>query len=267
MDNRPIGIFDSGYGGLTVLQEVRKILPRESLVYFGDSRNVPYSQFSEEECVRKALLCADTLGKKGAKALVVACNLMSGLALPQLREHFAGPVVGVIEAGAVEVRQVCRKIGARVGVIGSPALMEKGVYAAAIHALRPDIVVRSVGTFTLSTLVETGKIDSREADDAVAGYLREFDGFALDGLVLGCTHYPLLASSIQKALVPGVPLIDPAYNTAVHIKNELEAAALCCSPENPPAITYYTSGDCEEFHRFLQSVFRVEHPRVENAFI
>lgn len=262
MDTRPVGIFDSGYGGLTVLQEVRKALPDESLLYFGDSANAPYSRYSEKECVERALACAEALRAKQAKALIVACNLMSGLALPSLRENVACPVIGVIDAGARETSRVCAKKGSLVGIIASPVLVASGTYTAAIQALRPDIAVRAIGTGKLVSLVEEGKMDTPEADAVVEAYMREFDGVLLDGLVLGCTHYPLLASSIRKVFGDKVPLIDPARNTADQIKQILENEGLCCPPGNIPAVNFYTSGDPEAFSRFIQSVLRIDEPNV-----
>lgn len=267
MDNRPIGLFDSGYGGLTVLQEVRKALPGESLVYFGDSRNAPYGRLTREECAAKALLCAEALLAKDAKALVVACNLMSGVALPLLQERFGCPVIGVIDGAVEEVDRICPEKGARVGIIGTPVLMNDGIYAAAVNARRPDIVVRGVGAVELAALVEQGKMDTPEADAAVAGYLRGFDGFAMDALVLGCTHYPLLVSSVRKVLGDGMPLVNPARNTAAAIKRVLEAEGLCCSPACRPVARYYTSGDTDTFSRFIQSVFQITGARAERMVL
>jgi glutamate racemase len=208
-----IGVFDSGIGGLTVYKALREALPAsERLLYLGDTARVPYGTRSDATVVRYALEGARFLARRGVKALVVACNTMSAIALDALRREFPGPVVGVIEPG---VEAACRATrGGTIGVIGTAATIKSGAYPRALAARRPGVRVTALACPLLVPLAEEGWVDNDVARAAVRAYLREMTTPALDTLVLGCTHYPLLKKVIAETVGPGVILVDSAQATA-----------------------------------------------------
>ncbi len=211
MRYRSIGIFDSGVGGLTVFKEIARLLPRENLVYLGDTARVPYGSKSEITVQRYALEAADFLVEKGVKMLVVACNTASAVALPALRKRFNLPVIGVIEPGA---RRAAQSLNRRIGVIGTEGTINSGRYPEAIHGLLPDARIYSAACPLFVPLAEEGWSDHDIARLTAIEYLRPLMGAGIDTLVLGCTHYPLLRNTLQKVLGPEVQLVDSAEETA-----------------------------------------------------
>lgn len=214
-----IGIFDSGVGGLTVLQQVARLLPRELLVYLGDTGRSPYGTKSPEVVTRYACENTDFLVARGLKMLVVACNTASAVALETLRERYPMPVVGVIEPGAQEAVR-CSK-SRRIGVIGTEATITSGAYTRALRALDPAIEVYTRACPLFVPLVEEGWIDNEAARATITLYLHSFKESAVDTMILGCTHYPLLKNSIAEFLGRGVQLIDSAEETAKVVRATL----------------------------------------------
>ncbi len=220
-----IGVFDSGIGGLTVLQALREALPAaETLIYLGDTARVPYGTKSDETVVRYALEGARFLQRRGVKALVIACNTMSAVALPALEREVRLPVVGVIGPGAEAACRVTRT-GA-IGVIGTAATVKSGAYARAIVFHRPDarVVGRACPLFV--PLAEEGWVDNDVARAAAEAYLGPLKDERIDTLVLGCTHYPLLERVIGATMGPGVTLVDSARATARVVRARLEERGL-----------------------------------------
>ncbi len=230
MDNRPIGVFDSGLGGLSVVRRLREQLPGESIVYFGDTARVPYGTKSRETVVRFALDDARFLLRFDPKLIVVACNTASAVALPTLGEALDVPVVGVVEAGARAAVEHAE--GGPVGVIGTEATIRSGAYAAAIRRLAPELEVLARACPLLVPLVEEG----RTPDDpivrlAVEEYLSPLREAGVRALVLACTHYPLLAPAIRAALGPRAYVVDCGQQTARDVARILRHAhALSGSP-------------------------------------
>jgi glutamate racemase len=223
-DPRPIGIFDSGIGGLTVLRAVADRLPAETLVYLGDTARVPYGTKSAATVTRYTLECAGFLRGLGIKALVVACNTASALAMNELRGWLAPlglPALGVIEPGAVEACRVSRF--GRVGVAGTSSTIRSGAYARAIGTIRPDFNVVSAACPLFVPLAEEGWTDPDDPVTlaAAARYLEPFAAARVDTLVLGCTHYPLLRGVIERVL-PGVVLVDSGDAVARDLCRALE---------------------------------------------
>ncbi len=209
-DARPIGLFDSGIGGLTVMRSVAERLPAERLVYLGDTARVPYGTKSAATVSRYSLQCAAFLCRRGIKALVVACNTASSLALEDLGSTLGSrgvPVLGVIEPGAVEACRLSRF--GRVGVIGTSSTIRSGAYARALGAIRPDFTVTSAACPLFVPLAEEGWIETGDpvARAVAMRYLGPLREARVDTLILGCTHYPLLRGVIEEAL-PGVALVD-----------------------------------------------------------
>ena len=215
----PLGVFDSGIGGLTVARALFERLPRESVIYFGDTARVPYGPKSPETVRRYSAEILAYLIQRGVKAVVVACNTSTAHALDSLRAQAPVPVVGVIEPGArAAVAATC---SGTIGVIGTAGTIASGAYERAIRALRPDAAVHSVACPLLAPLVEEGWFD-RPATELIAGeYLAPLKAARVDVLVLGCTHYPLLKPLLGRVMGPDVRLIDSAEETAGAVEREL----------------------------------------------
>jgi glutamate racemase len=224
MDPRPIGIFDSGIGGLTVLRQLSARLPGEQLVYLGDTARLPYGTKSPETIVRYSLQNAEFLLGKGIKLLVVACNSASSVAIPRLREEMPVPVLGVIQPGAERAAGSTRS--GVVGVIGTRATIASGAYERAITALHPRVRLISRACPLFVPLVEEGWVDNEICRLTVASYLGDLKGVGLDTLVLGCTHYPLLKQAIGAMLGSGVTLIDSAEAVAGQVSALLDREGL-----------------------------------------
>jgi glutamate racemase len=212
MSERAIGIFDSGVGGLTVFKAVAQRLPGEEYYYLGDTGRVPYGTKSPRTVLRYALEAAAFLNARRVKALVVACNTASAVALKAIEEHFNLPVIGVIEPGARKAAVITRS--RRVGVIGTEGTIKSGAYTRAIQALDPGIEVFGVPCPLFVPLAEEGWAEHRVAQLAAEEYLAPLQKAGIDTLVLGCTHYPLLKRTIAGVLGAGVQLVDSAEETA-----------------------------------------------------
>lgn len=207
-----IGIFDSGIGGLTVLQQVARLLPHERLVYLGDTARTPYGTKSPDVVRRYACENSDFLMSRDLKMLVVACNTVSAVALEMLRDRYEIPVVGVIEPGVQTALKCSKK--RRIGVIGTEATIASRAYAQALHALDPEVEVLTRACPLFVPLVEEGWIENNVAREAALVYLGSLKHSGIDTLILGCTHYPLLKKCLADILGPAVRLIDSAEETA-----------------------------------------------------
>ncbi|MBM3328370.1 MAG: glutamate racemase [Calditrichaeota bacterium] len=207
-----IGIFDSGIGGLTVAAAIRQLLPAERLLYLGDTARVPYGTKSPTVIRRYALECTMYLLEQGVKAVVVACNTVSAVALPRLREMLSVPLIGVIEPGVEAGLKTTVK--GRIGILGTPSTIASQAYQSRLKALRPDVVLRSIACPLFVPLAEEGLGDSELARQAARYYLSPLKRNKIDTLILGCTHYPLLKSAIQSAVGDDVRLVDSAGTTA-----------------------------------------------------
>jgi glutamate racemase len=260
----PIGVFDSGIGGLTVVHELMRQLPHERIIYFGDTARVPYGNKGPETVQRYSREIADFLESRGVKAIVVACNTATAHALPMLRAERAIPVIGVVEPGARAAVSATR--GGVIGVIGTAGTIRSGAYERAIHALRPDARVDAQACPLFVPLVEEGWTD-REATRLIANeYLAPLMRDHVDTLVLGCTHYPLLKPLLRDLLGPEVRLIDSAQETAAETGRLLHAQGLDAPPSATPRHHFVCSDEPSRFlalgQRFLGSAIdRVEsHP-------
>ncbi len=226
-DPRPIGVFDSGVGGLTVLSEILRRLPHESTIYFGDNARAPYGTRSDEEVLAFSRQCLDELAGRDVKAIVVACNTSTAVALAHLRRRYDLPILGVIRPGASAAALATRN--RRVGVIGTPATIRSHAYFLAIKDENPAIEVYEHATPSLVPLVEAGRLAGSQVErvvrDALGPLLGERDGNGefvfplpasarIDTLLLGCTHYPLLRPVIQAVAGDRVAIVDSATATA-----------------------------------------------------
>lgn len=215
IQNSPIGVFDSGIGGLTVAKELIKSLPNENISYLGDTARVPYGTKSERTVIIYSHRNTEFLVSKGIKLLVVACNTASSVSIPSLREEFDIPVIGVIEPGARKAVSVTQK--GKIGVIGTPSTINSGAYIKSIHDIAPDIEVLAKACPLFVPLADEGWTEGNLVEGIVERYLGEIKQSGIDTLVLGCTHYPLLKETIQAVMGDEITLVDSAEETASEI--------------------------------------------------
>src|SRR6185369_4799882 len=211
----PIGVFDSGVGGLTVFREIHRALPHESLIYLGDSARVPYGTKSPQTVVRYSLEAAHHLMERGIKMLVVACNTATAAALPALQEKLPIPVIGVVEPGA---RAAITHTRGRVGVIATEGTVKSHAYRKAIHALDSKVEVLECAAPLFVPLAEEGWANTHVAREVAEVYLEPLIDEGIDTLVLGCTHYPILRGTIEKVVGDAIAIVDSAETTAQCVK-------------------------------------------------
>ena len=218
--NNPIGVFDSGLGGLTVVKELLRQLPNEAVVYFGDTARVPYGTKSQESIVRFSRENVSVLLKHKVKMVVVACNTASSLALSNLRETFSVPIIGVIKPGAQKAVQITRN--KRIGIIATCATINSEAYTREIKRLSPTISVNTQACPLFVPLVEEGWFDTKVTSAVAQEYLEKMKKMKIDTLILGCTHYPLLKPVLTKIMGKDVVLVDSAQEVAQEVKQLLE---------------------------------------------
>ena len=216
---RPIGVFDSGVGGLTVVKELIQQLPREDIVYFGDTARVPYGIKSKETVIRFSIENILFLLKQDVKLICVACNTASSFALPVIKNHFKVPIVGVISPGVREA--VYATQNKRIGVIGTKGTIKSRTYEIEINQLEPDVKVTAVACPLFVPFVEEGWLSGDVVLDVARTYLKPLKDAKVDTVILGCTHYPLLKPVIKRVLGDNVTLIDSAKQVAVEVKKIL----------------------------------------------
>ncbi|MCE5299935.1 MAG: glutamate racemase [Spirochaetia bacterium] len=246
MNNKGIGIFDSGLGGLTVAKEIMNLLPNEKIFYLGDTARTPYGTKTKETIIRFSKENTSFLLKKNVKIIVVACNTASALALKELKHEFPIDIIGVIEAGAraaVEATQ-----NNRVGVIGTRGTINSGAYVDAIHKYGPKVRVSGKAAPLLVPLVEEGWLSGPETESILKKYLAEFGPKKIDTLVLGCTHYPLLKPMIKK-LMPKVTIIDSAREMAKTVQALLEARDLTARRNNRGKSEFFVTDTPDTFNK------------------
>jgi len=251
---RPIGIFDSGVGGLTVFREISRALPRQPLVYLGDSARVPYGTKSPSTVIRYSLEAAHHLLTYDISMLVVACNTATAAALPKLKETLAIPVIGVVEPGA---RAAVDRTSGVVGVIATEGTVKSKAYTNAIKALDPDVEVIESAAPLFVPLAEEGWANTHVAREVAEIYLEPLIDHGIDTLVLGCTHYPILRGTIEQVVGNAVQIVDSAETTAHTVREALGLARGIEDPEYHFLVT-----DAEERFRRIAGEF-LEH-EIEN---
>jgi len=245
MKTAPIGVFDSGIGGLTVVREIISRLPRENIIYLGDTARVPYGTKSSRTVIAYSHHNARFLVSKGIKMLVVACNTSSAVSLPSLSRELEIPVIGVIGPGAKKAGEVTKS--KRVGVIGTPSTIKSSAYKKALEAISPDIEVFSRACPLFVPLAEEGWTEGEISELIAKEYLAPFKGYDIDVLVLGCTHYPLLKPTIQKVMGGGITLVDSAEETAKEIERVLREKDLLNNGAGAPSREYYLTDVSDTF--------------------
>jgi glutamate racemase len=243
----PIGVFDSGLGGLTVLRALIDLLPDEDMVYFGDTGRFPYGPKPRDEVRAHAIQIADLLVDRGVKALVVACNSAAAVALDELRDRHDVPVVGVIEPGLRAGMSVTRT--GRVGVIGTVGTIASGAYQQLAAAIDPRVELVCAACPGFVEFVEAGDLDSDQVHVLAERLLAPVRAATVDTLVLGCTHYPLLARTIGDSMGRDVVLVSSADETAFAVRCLLDTEEMLRSAPGRPEHTFLTSGPVETFRR------------------
>jgi glutamate racemase len=249
----PIGVFDSGVGGLTVFREIARALPHHSLIYLGDSARVPYGTKSADTVTRYSLQAASHLLDRGIGMLVVACNTATAAALPALQDKLSIPVIGVVEPGA---RAAVERTRGRVGVIATEGTVRSKAYTRAIHALNPKIEVIESAAPLFVSLAEEGWANTHVAREVAEIYLEPLIDAGIDTLVLGCTHYPILRGTIEQVVGEGITIVDSAETTAVCV-----SAAIGASSNGTAKHTFLVT-DAEERFRRIAGEFlerEIEH--------
>ncbi len=257
MSRQPLGIFDSGFGGLTVLRAITDLLPNEDLVYFGDSARYPYGPKSKEQIVDYSVEIARFLVERfDVKMLVVACNTASAFALPELEQTLEIPVVGMIEPGARALAS--QGTGERIGVIGTIGTISSGAYQQKLRELAPDKALTCAATPGFVEFVERGEVDSEQLLVLAERLLRPIADAKAESLLLGCTHYPFIARCIQSVLGTQVLLVSSAEETAFQVRNDLFSLSIRSETNDPGQIIYLTTGDVEEFKRIGKNLLGID---------
>ena len=240
--HQAIGVFDSGVGGLTVFREIARALPREPLIYLGDSARVPYGTKSPDTVIRYSLEAAGHLLGRNVKMLVIACNTATAAALPALRERLDIPVIGVVEPGA---RAAVQRTSGKVGVVATEGTVKSRAYTKAIKALAPRVEVIESPAPLFVPLAEEGWANTHVAREVAEIYLEPLVDAGIDTLVLGCTHYPILRGTIEQVVGDAVRIVDSAETTAAVVK----AAIGDCEGVDEPAHRFLVTDAEERFRR------------------
>lgn len=246
-DARPVGIFDSGVGGLTVFNEVEKLLPREEIIYFGDTARVPYGTKSKETVTKFSVENVEFLMKHDVKLVLVACNTVSSLSLEFLKRCFRVPIIGVIGPGAKNAVSITRNN--RIGVIGTKATISSGAYEKAVKKISLKISVYSQSCPLFVPLAEEGWINEKATRDIASIYLTPLRKKGIDTLILGCTHYPLLKNAIKKVMGSGILLVDSAQEVAKEARAVLDANGLLNMAGGKKKHKFFVSDEPEHFVR------------------
>jgi glutamate racemase len=248
-----IGIFDSGFGGLTVMHAIKKVLPHENIIYFGDTAHLPYGGKSSETILRYSIENSTFLIEQGIKLLVIACHTACTCApLEKIQKTFNIPVVGVTSPSVEQILQVTKS--GRIAILGTRGTISSGVYQQKIIDRIPHADISAISCPLFVPLVEEGYVEHPLAEMAVQEYLRPLRHKEIDTVLLGCTHYPLLQTAIQKELGEHVTLVDPAFSCAENISEVLAQKEWLNSQKELPHYAFYVSDDPEKF-RLLGKTF------------
>ena len=258
-NSAPIGVFDSGVGGLTVVREIVRQLPDENIVYFGDTARVPYGSKSKNTIIRFSEQIIRFLKTKNVKAIVIACNTASALALDAVRHEFDVSIIGVVIPGAraaVEATQ-----DNKVGVIGTDATVQSGMYTKIIQGMNPDIQVIEKACPLFVPLVEEGFKEHVVTEEIIEYYLQSMKESDIDAMILGCTHYPLLRSKIRSYMGERIQIVNPAYETAMDLKQLLKEGNMANDRSKMHShYEFYVSDTAEKFRQFANTVMPFDVP-------
>lgn len=255
--NAPIGVFDSGVGGLTVAREIMRQIPNEKIIYFGDTARVPYGSKSKETVTRFSKQIVRFLQSHQVKTIVVACNTASAYALDELEKEIEIPIIGVLKPGAKTAAEVTKN--GRIGVIATEATIGSQMYTKYIRELNKQVTIYGKACPLFVPLVEEGLWQDPVTDEIAKRYLAELIDIDIDTLILGCTHYPLIRSTLGRIMGEKVTLVNPAYETARELK-ELLVEKNILNDESPRLgenqYQFYVSDGAEKFKTFANSIIK-----------
>lgn len=263
VNSAPLGFFDSGVGGLTVVRAVQDLLPAESILYLGDTARLPYGSKSPETIRQFADEDTRFLISRGVKAVVVACNTATAHALPRLREHYRVPIIGVIDAG---VDAALADPGAeRIGIIATRGTIRSHAYQHALAQRRTGLIIHGQPAPLLVPLVEEDWIDHPATRLVLRSYLDPLVEKGIDTLMLACTHYPLLIPALREVLPPGVRLVDSATTCAEHLRKELDALDMLAPPGGEGSLEVHLTDLSEEFESLARRFLKRAPGRIHRA--
>lgn len=255
--NAPIGVFDSGVGGLTVAKEIMHQIPDERIIYFGDTARVPYGSKSKETVTKFSRQIVRFLQSQGVKAIVAACNTASAYALDELEKETDIPMIGVIKPGAKVASEATRN--GKIGVIATEGTISSAIYSRYIKEINPQVTVTEKACPLFVPLAEEGLWRDPVTDEIAKRYLTELIDTDIDTLVLGCTHYPLIRETIGKIMGEKVTLVNPAYETARELKELLVEKDMLHGEETGLGnnkYQFYVSDSSEKFKTFANSIIK-----------
>ncbi len=265
MNAAPLGFFDSGVGGLTVVRAVQELLPAEDILYLGDTARLPYGSKSPETIRHFADEDARFLIGRGVKAIVVACNTATAHALPELRRKYRLPVIGVIEAG-VEAA-LANPQAERIGIIATRGTIRSHAYQHALAQRRTGLIIHAEATPLLVPLIEEDWIDHAATASILKTYLDPLVERGIDTLLLACTHYPLLVPVLEKLLPADVRLVDSATTCAEHLRRELSALDLLAPPDRDGKLQVHLTDLSEEFELLARRFLKKTPGRIQRAVL
>ena len=257
MKEAPIGVFDSGVGGLTVAREIMRQIPQERIVYFGDTARVPYGSKSTDTLIRYTRQIVRFLQTQKVKAIVIACNTASAYALEEIEAELDIPIIGVVKPGAKVAAETTAN--GKIGVIATEGTIGSHIYLRYIKEINPEAEVIGKACPLFVPLVEEGLWQDPVTDEIAKRYLTELIDIGIDTLILGCTHYPLIRSTVGKTMGEGVTLVNPAYETARELKELLTKKGLLNEEEaklGDNRYCFYVSDAAEKFKRFANSIIK-----------
>ncbi len=251
----PIGVFDSGIGGLTVAREIMRQIPNETIIYFGDTARVPYGSKSKKTIITYSRQIVKFLQTKNVKAIVIACNTASAFALETVSQEVSIPVIGVVKPGAKVAAETTRN--GKIGIIGTEGTINSGIYNTYLSKTNPNVKVYGKACPLFVPLVEEGWLTDPITVEVAKRYMNELTDYDIDTLVLGCTHYPLIRHTIGSILGDKVTLVNPAFETARTLKEVLESKGL--ESINPAGDhKFYVSDGAEKFKKFANTILPCE---------
>jgi len=261
IDRRAIGIFDSGVGGLTVLKEVEKVLPREELIYFGDNLRAPYGSKSTEEILEFTLNIGDFFIEKNVKMLIIACNTATAVALEALKDRLNIPVIGVIAPGSISAINLTKKN--KIGVFSTPVTAKMNAYKNEIEKINKDIEVYQIGCKPLCKMIESEWEDTKENQDIIKYYVEKLPT-EIDVVVFGCTHYPIIKEYFYREL-KGKQFVNPAKETALEAEKLLKKLKLLNKRESKGPVSFYTSGNVNKFKKIAEKILGKPIKKIKQA--
>lgn len=264
--NAPIGVFDSGVGGLTVVREIMRQMPDEPIVYFGDTARVPYGSKSKETIIHYSEQITEFLLEQNVKAIVVACNTASAFALEEIEKNVPVDMIGVVKPGAFTACQVTKN--GKIGLIGTKGTIQSDLYSKVIHEDYPDYQIFGKACPLFVPLVEEYMLDDEVTHIMAERYLADIKKYDVDTLILGCTHYPLLRKLLQKKMGDDVTLVNPAYETAMTLSKLLKERDLCYKGEAPAEkCKIFVSDTPKQFKKFADYILPCDIDTVKQVFI